>query len=383
MNKPVVLIPGFGGSKLVVACSRPVPTAHQRPGNAFVNLNTVFSKEWKEKFSLRYHDQTGLSVDDTIDVHDFGGVEGVRNLCDDCVKIDGLFNAVFKVEVINDYYNYKYFDTLIGRLEKVGYSPKVDLFGAPYDFRKVMVTEYLEGYFTRLKELVETAYDMNNLKSVLVAHSIGCLITYIFLVEHCSSAWKEKYIDTFISIGGPYGGASIVVKTLLSGVPGLNVLRSQYKEVMEHSTGLILALPDTHGYESKDVLLVDRGTGKRYTRHTYQGLLPDASRNIWAKYVKPYLPSFRKNTGVSTVFAVSLDAPTETSYIYESFPIKNMRQPVQTVYGKGDTVIPADSLMYHSQFINRFANYSYASIPGNEHTRLLRSKELFDLVVKS
>lgn len=391
-QKSVILIPGFAGSKLVDTCPIPPPKLPLRTkgnmkqpsmntrNNDFVNLS-LFDKEWKEKFSLKYDQTSGLSMDDTIDVHDFGGVDGVRNLCSDCDRIDSWFNYFFKTEVINKLYNYKYFDTLINRLETKGYTPSIDLFGAPYDFRKIMIKEYLEDYFKRIKELVERSYEINMKKSVLVSHSIGCLITYIFLVEYCDPLWKAKYIDKFISVGGPYGGSSIALKTLLSGLPKLNMLKDKYYNVIQNSSGLVLALPNILGYDCNDLLVYNAETSECFYKHNYLDLLPDIPYHIWVNNVRQYIPTFIKNTGVKTVIATSIDFETEVSYYYDSIDFKNIKEPDTVKSSPGDSVIPAKSLLFHEQRRNWYPNYSFVDIRNNDHTQLLHSKELFELIV--
>jgi pimeloyl-ACP methyl ester carboxylesterase len=398
--KPIVLIPGFGGSKLIDNCPIPPPAVRKPPGqfipfgsslrtaieppirnNDFINLN-LFDNEWEDKFLLRYDRNAGLSIDDHIDVHDFGGVDGVRNLCNDCDKIDGFFNHFFKVEVINKVYNYKYYDTLITRLEEKGYVASVDLFGAPYDFRKIMIPEYFEEYLRKLRNLIETSYDINKKPCTLVAHSIGCLVTYIFLVEYSDALWKKKYIEKFISIGGPYGGSSIALKTLLSGLPKLNLLKEKYSNVIQNSTGLIMALPNVLGYDTRDPIVYDMEKIKSYNIQNVFELLPEIPFRIWHDYIKYYLPCYLENNEVNTVILTTTNVSTDIAYLYESIDIKTMKEPERIVRSHGDGVIPKKSLLLHSRRIFDFPNYKFLNVRDNEHTRILHSKELFDIVIQ-
>ena len=52
---------------------------------------------------------------------------------------------------------------------------------------------------------------------VLIGHSLGCLFTYYFLQTQ-SQAWKDKYIDSYVSISGPYIGAVKSLKAIISGI---------------------------------------------------------------------------------------------------------------------------------------------------------------------
>jgi hypothetical protein len=375
------MIPGFGGSRLIDICPVVSPPKTNVPKNSFIDLN-MFNKDWETKFVLKYDTDTGLSMDDDIDVYDFGGVDGIRNLCEDCTKLDVMFSQIIKKEVINNVYNYKYFDTLVNRLENSGYISRINLFGAPYDFRKIMIPEYLKDYFYRLKILIEDAYIENSRPSVLVSHSIGGLITYIFLIEYCDIEWKSKYIDSFVSVGAPYGGSSISLKTLISGLPKLSFLKDKYHNVLLNSSGMILALPNTYGYNPKDSILIDSKKSKKYNVNSIFEVLPSAQQNIWETYVKQYLPSYRKNTGVKTIIVSCLDNPTEFTYVYESLDKdKTLKEPLIVKTRKGDGVIPIRSLTLHEYSDLYLPNYSYYEIVNTDHTKILHREELYDIIV--
>ena len=380
--KPVVLIPGFAGSKLVEKC--PPKLAKSCPNfqsNDFVNLN-LFDTEWQDKFSLRYDKHRGLLSEDAIEVHDFGGIDGVRKLCNNCDTIDGIFNYFFKMEVINKVYNYRYYDTLIDRMMRDGYVPSINLYGAPYDFRKIMINDYLQNYFTQLKDLIEKSYETTKQRSTVVAHSIGCLITYIFLVEYSESSWKSKYIDKFVSVAGPYGGSSIALKTLLSGIPRLTLLKEKYHSVIQHSSGLVLALPNVLGYDTDDLIVYDAQKSRCFFKHNYTELLQEVPYRIWKDDVQQYIPTFVKNTGIKTIFVNSTDSDTEMSYYYESTDFNNhFKDPHIMRNVAGDSVIPAKSLLFHENQRNWYQNYSFVHVPKSEHTEILYCKELYDVVL--
>lgn len=378
-RKPIILIPGFGGSRLI---DNQCAIKHMKktvPKNEFININ-VFKREWGEKFRLKYDNNTGLSLNDSIDAYDFGGVEGIRNLCEDCVVIDGFFSQIFKTEVINSIYNYKYFDTFVRNCEQDGYKQGINLFGAPYDFRKIMFPDYLEDYFSKMRDLIENAYDITQSPSVLVAHSIGSLIMYIYLVEYCSNIWKQKYIDSFICVGGPFGGSSIAVKTLISGLPKLKFLKEKYHNVMVHSSGMMLALPNIWGYNSSETILYDSKNCKTYNVNNYHDILPSTSKDIWEQNVKPYIETFNKNTGVNTIMVYSANNKTECSYIYDLIDHTALKEPDRINTCLGDGVVPYKSLSFHSHHKLRFPNYSFYELDNADHTKILHGKELYELI---
>ena len=67
------------------------------------------------------------------------------------------------------------------------------------------------------KTLVEDISRRNGGKKVqLVAHSMGNLVTYVFL-QNMSQEWKEKYIAKFVAVSSPWAGAMKSLRDLLSG----------------------------------------------------------------------------------------------------------------------------------------------------------------------
>jgi hypothetical protein len=386
-RKPLILIPGFGGSRLVDICPPIVPTKKSSktiiesvPKNTFINLN-MFNSDWEDKFKLKYDENYKLYEDDNIDVYDFGGIEGIRNLCEDCTRFDEMLQQIFRTEVINKMYNYKYYDTLINRLENIGYISKDDLLGAPYDFRKIMSPEYLLTYIDKLKTLIENSYEKNNKKCIIISHSIGALITYIFLVEYCDDKWKSKYIDVFISISGPYGGSSIALKTLVSGLPKLSFLKEKYHNVLLNSSGMILALPNLLGYNNIDNILFDKQNSKSFNVNEYFDILPNNQYNIWKNNVEPYLKTFYMNTGVKTIFLSCLSKQTEFSYIYDTIDFKTLKRPDKIKTRKGDGVVSFKSLSFHESNRLLFPNYNFININETDHTNILYNKELFRLII--
>lgn len=382
--RPIVLVPGFAGSRLITR--RNVNHPHTgRPQNDFINLN-VFDRTWKDMFELKIDPITSnLNICDDIEVHDFCGVEGIRNLCDDCHSIDRVISKMIGTQnMIDKSYNYRYFDEFIVNLEANGYRSRIDMFGAPYDFRKIGVREYLELYVCRFKTLLESSYDINGTAAVIVAHSIGALVVYIMLTEYLEPIWKRKYIDRFVSVSAPYGGCSISVKTSLSGYPKLRFLKDKYMSVMQRSTGMSLAFPNEFGYKTGDVIL--RGLTPKlqtFNVHNYKEVMCDAMTRIWRENVAPFTASYLKNTGVSTaIVTATLDKPTDRGYVYQDLGRTANIEPLSTMCDAGDALIPRDSLTLHHNRRADFPNYTFHQFSDSEHTDILRDHRFHDMVIE-
>uniref|UniRef100_H2ZNW2 Uncharacterized protein n=1 Tax=Ciona savignyi TaxID=51511 RepID=H2ZNW2_CIOSA len=109
-----------------------------------------------------------------------------------------------------------YFAPLVDYMTcNLGYTKLKDLFGAPFDWRLSPLQH--KKFFKNLTTLIETTYkNNNNRKVVVIGHSMGNMFMYYHL-KRKSQAWKDKYIDSFVSISSPYFGSMKSLKALLSG----------------------------------------------------------------------------------------------------------------------------------------------------------------------
>lgn len=382
--RPIVLVPGFAGSRLITRRNVKHPQTG-RPKNDFINLN-IFDRHWKNMFELKMDPKTSsLDICDDIEVHDFGGVEGIRNLCDDCQSIDRVIaKTIGTNNTIDKMYNYRYFDKFILQLEASGYHPRINMFGAPYDFRKIGLRDYLEIYVSRFKMLLESSYAINGKGAVIVAHSIGALVVYILLTEYLEPFWKRKYVDRFVSVSAPYGGCSVAVKTSLSGYPKLSFLKDKYLSVMQRSTGMSLAFPNEFGYTASDVILQGLSpTLQTYNVHNYQDVMPSAITDIWKDNIAAFTPSYLKNTGVATAIVIaSLEKPTDRGYVYKNLGHTANIEPLSTRCVAGDALIPRESLILHQKRGADFPNYTFHQFSDSEHTDILCDQRFLDMVIE-
>lgn len=68
------------------------------------------------------------------------------------------------------------------------------------------------GFFGALTSLVESAVEKNGGKpAVIVAHSMGCLVSTYFLARK-DADWLKKNIASFIALSAPFEGAVTALK---------------------------------------------------------------------------------------------------------------------------------------------------------------------------
>lgn len=74
-----------------------------------------------------------------------------------------------------------------------------------------------EEFFVNLKTLVEETYVINNNVPVtLIAHSMGGPMTLIML-QRQSQKWKDKYINSLITLSAVWAGSVKAVKVFAIG----------------------------------------------------------------------------------------------------------------------------------------------------------------------
>lgn len=109
----------------------------------------------------------------------------------------------------------------------------------------MMMTDEMQEYFENFKELVESNYAENeNMASILMCHSMGCVITTDFLKSQ-SQGWKDKYVKSLITMGAPWGGSIKALKAFTSGdnlgvivIPSLSI-----RQVERTFPGLTYLMP--------------------------------------------------------------------------------------------------------------------------------------------
>ncbi|KAA6380552.1 MAG: putative group XV phospholipase A2 [Streblomastix strix] len=251
---PVILVPGLAGSRLEY---------REFGGHDYKHMwldfvkGTVETDKYIKLISPNYNSTSDIySSAEGIEVRptDFGGIKGISSLDP-------------TLPLVSDY-----FAKMINTMQKVGYEAGQNLFGAPYDFR--IVTPHMAevlGLYNQFKGLVEKAYSLNDGKKVhLVGHSCGCAFIHqfltiyireqekqqnqkngIFVQREVGSDWADKYIESFISISGPYGGAPEAL-SFLSGPKQwmfFTISAEKTNQMVKYMGGVYWMLPNANYYK--------------------------------------------------------------------------------------------------------------------------------------
>lgn len=231
-NNPIIMVPGLGGSILearwqfsfdfeYIQCQQR-STTYQQIWPTVYSAIPIENECWYRLMKTTIDNQ-GEIVSNT-NVRPKAGLDGIAVL--DAVQIGFL-----------DIPLYKYFQPMIDNLRSKGYN---QLYGYPYDFRTITNTVAILNFVNGMKSLVEQSYDKSGGQKVnLITHSLGCIVSTYFL-NKMTSSWKNKYINLFCPIAGPWGGASSALEAVLTGSTQGIPVSKQFMRSLEREMGAII-----------------------------------------------------------------------------------------------------------------------------------------------
>ena len=209
-----------------------------------------------------------------------------------------------------------------------------------------------DGYFARLKTLIEETYSQNDDCMVtLIVHSMGGLVSHFFFTEIVDQLWKDTYIKQYITLSAVWLGASRSLKALISGdndsvfrfttkiairpversFPSDYWLLPFYGDNMWNTSYPLVKTP-SRSYTAQQIPEIINTLNYTHSSEMYRGIKDASSRRL--------LPP-----NVTTYCFFTTDKETEISFEYTSS--EEHRFPDGTpnaTQGKGDGKVPEHSL---------------------------------------
>ena len=240
-RKPVVIVPGIVGSNIQAKLNKPSVV------QPLCSKTSDWYYAWLESFEvapdavkclfdnlkLKHLGEGNVTNNDgvTTRIADYGGIGDIR-----CAMPK-------TAAACNTTVNWGY---ALDQLQAAGYSPGVNLFGAPYDFR-YGPKSWFRKEFPQLKALIEKAYTTNNdTKVVITSISLGGPYFHLFLTHFVDPAWKQKYVDSWVSMSSLWNGATQVAQMLTAGLgwDGISWIKPQvFREGVRNWPAMIFMLP--------------------------------------------------------------------------------------------------------------------------------------------
>lgn len=367
--KPVVLIPGIGGSILV---NKNAPTrkvlGRDVLHNRWLNIYPYIPKSiehWKYDMGCEViRNREGGNImgvkplNSDIDVYDIGGTKGMKDVLPEFLLLPQVGQ-----NVMQGLFQFRYFHDVCEVLYEAGYRDHQNLFGIPYDFRLILDPTYRIGLFQKFKEYIETP----GVPVVVFAHSLGAVLLKWFLSSHVTREWMNAHIYEIILISPPFGGSAASMKTVMFGDFYVQAFHKLYKDELQVNTGVVMCLPNVNGGWGSDVPIVSVGDEDGIRIGDYERLagLGHVSFEIWRDLYRPHMDVIRAPVYVpTTVFNAE---GRDTALWYRTRSIDEY--PHEEVCGRGDGIIqPLGREWYANVFRGRLNDIR---IHGAKHTDII------------
>jgi len=258
------------------------------------------------------------------------------------------------------------FFKMVEALVKAGLVRGQTVRGAPYDFRYAPSSPVGAEYTGKLRQLIEETANVTGQRVSLISHSMGCLQTH-YLLGQQSQAWKDRYVERWIPISGPWGGSAKELRLHASGdsqgVPLVNPLSIREEQRSYETNFWLMPVPRWFGKQT----LVSTNS-KNYTAQDYNGFFEDigfqAGRQLYRRIANLTSAAEAPGVNVLCMYSLGLDTPESLNYGSKGFD----KQP-SVVNGDGDGTVNALSLKLCDQWsgpykysVERFQNVTHANM---------------------
>ena len=379
MSKPILLIPGFGGSMLINK-KHPYNNYFNRKilNNRWINLyplSTKYMERWKKDMHMELNRDPSTNrilsyhnINHDIIPYDMYGIQGIQNL----VPEFNYLNENYQ-QFLENTFHYQYFYNLNNYLLEMDYLPYENLIGMPYDFRTILDPDVRNSYFKNLKVVIKSRVRKFGKKMFVISHSLGGILFKWFLSEYVDQAFMDKYIDCFVMINTPFGGTPSAVKASLIGEFYIPFMHSLFSQFTSKVSGIIMTLPNPLCYKDSDVFLHLEDSKDSISLQSFYNTnhLPF---EIWKDLYLPHLQTIAKPLHVKSKLVLSTENQTA-----KAFYSKNLdTSPFKIDYDmNGDGLIPSKSLTYGTKL---FYNYEMLNIPKTDHVGIMSHPIFLDKV---
>ena len=251
-------------------------------------------------------------------------------------------------------------------------------------FLLVELTE--RGYFNQLQKLIESTYKaQGNCPIVLLAHSMGAIVSHFFLTQVVDQSWKDKYLNQYITLGGVWAGCSRSLRALVSGDTdeifkmSLNIAVRPIERSFP-SDYWLLPLPTNTAW-NKSVTVVTTPT-KSYTAWDLSSLIHDLKYPNGQSMYQGVMKVVNRNVpppNVTTHCIYGVDLETEETYRYSSLSFPNGKPDISS--GLGDGTVNLQSLQLCNEWVGQQEKpvKSYG-LKGAEHFGMLDDSNVLKIL---
>lgn len=387
--RPIVLVPGLGGSVLVQKGHETRRLFHKSvPDNRWVNIYVASQqglRRWKKDMRGEImYDGNGkvVSLQPEVPMHgyDFGGSKGVKDIVPEFLLLPSNYQ-----KLLDDMFHHRYFHSIVEQMYMHGYRDHFSLFGAPYDFRFILDPIIRAEYYKQLQVLIENACSNTGEKVVLVSHSLGGIIFKSFLTTLGSQDWINRHVERWVCISAPFGGSYSALYAATSGEHYIPAMRSSVQHELQRNLGIVACFPNKLAFSDDEPLLDIEGACPvsiaSYETYAGKGILPF---KLWTDLFEPlYDTTLRNKVTVPThLICASKVASTQGRGFADAWDAA----PSRVEYVHGDGVVPLKSLLAiervvdHRQLTETIMYESRNKGADCDHTSILQDETVLKIV---
>lgn len=372
---PVVLVPGDGGSQFQAKLDKPKTVAR------YCDKKTDYYFDLWLNFELLVPYIIDCFVDNMRLVYD-NVTRTTQNSPGVDIRIPG-FGGTETVEWLDhsEVVLTTYFHNIVNAMVGLGYERNKTVRGAPYDFRKA--PNELGDYIKSLQALIEDTYYMNyNAKVVIIGHSMGNPMA-LYLLNHMTKAWKAKFIKSFISLAGVWGGAMKPIRLFISGdnlnVPIVKSINVRPEQRSMPSTAWLM--PSDEFWHPEEVLVVS--PSRNYTIRDLKDLFRDidymTGYYMWEDTNKLIKPLTAPGVEMHCLHGINVSTPGQFVYAndtwHDGYP--------ETVPDNGDGTVNLRSLIGCLRFQKQQSQPVYHKVfEKAEHMKILNENSVIDEILR-
>lgn len=374
---PVIFVPGDGGNQIYAKLNKtnsPHYICDKVTKDYFelwlnLELITPYVIECLvDNIRLVYNRETKLTENspgvETL-IRDFGETDSVEFLDSSKFSITTYFGLIAE-----------------GLVKNAGYKRGHNLKGAPYDWRKA--PNELYEFYHNLTALVEkTYYENNGTPVILIAHSMGNPTLLYWLNNYLNLSWKEKFIRSFVSLAGVWGGAAKPVRLMTSGDNlDIIVVKPLTARPYQRSASSTAWLMPSEKFWDADEILVST-PNRNYTVNDYEQLFKDLGHEdgyLMRENTKNLIMNLNPpDVEFHALYGVEMKTPA--GFVWKKQKDFPDTQP-SVIYGDGDGTVNLRSLYGYRRWIGKQKKPIYfKEFKGVDHLGILKSKGVIQYIM--
>lgn len=382
---PVIFVAGLFFSMLDVHLTG-IPETSPLPHDTCARENSKFETMWAK---TKYLKSSNFDCITAYLKREFDPVTGESHNREGVEVEPTRFGSTYGVEKLDpdDYVGVTYmYHKMVKALKKRGFTQNHTLYGAPFDWRLFPTSS---DWPARFAELVETAYANTGRKVVIVAHSMGCVMTHYLLVN-MGSEWCQKYIEHWYPISPVWAGSPMAMYfTLTNGTSTMPQYLTPATDLFRDIEGMFYLSPKNQYGIDTPIATTDKNV---YTPRN----ITDLFALLKIPHTTPVLKKAQslwdsvayKHPGIPTTVVYSLGVKTiaVTKFAKEEDVGTGIPTPTFT---DGDGLVPKESLL---EYANAWLqDEKYGSITdtyqvtgtGIYHGNTFKSDDVMNLLYKT